>query len=45
MGPYLWWAVLRVAVAWGDLEGPAVHEALRLLDRILGMAWGLTRGG
>ena len=36
---------LRVAVAWGDLEGPAVAEALRLLDRILGMAWGLTRGG
>ena len=33
---------LRVAAAWGDLREPSIAEPLRLLDRLLGMLWGLT---
>jgi four helix bundle protein len=34
---------LRVAEAWGDLQAPAIAEALRIVDRLLSMLWGLTR--
>jgi four helix bundle protein len=34
---------LRVALAWGDLAEAEVDEALRLLDRVLAMLWGLAR--
>jgi four helix bundle protein len=34
---------LRVAAAWGDLQEPAMAEPLRLLDRVLGMLWSLSR--
>src|SRR5579871_2387133 len=33
---------LEVAVAWGYLESEEAAEALRLLDRELGLTWGLT---
>ena len=33
---------LRVAEAWGDLEQPAIGEALQILDRLLGMLWRLV---
>ena len=34
---------LRVSVAWGDLGADAVKDTLAILDRLLGMLWGLTR--
>jgi four helix bundle protein len=34
---------LRVAAAWGDIQEQAMAEAMRMLDRLLGMLWGLTR--
>jgi four helix bundle protein len=34
---------LRVAAAWGDLQDLAIAEPLRLLDRVLGMLWSLSR--
>jgi four helix bundle protein len=34
---------LRVAEAWGDLDGVSVAEPLGHLDRLLGMLWRLTR--
>jgi len=33
---------LRVAVAWGFAEHPALVEAQGLLDRVLAMGWRLT---
>ena len=33
---------LRVAQSWGDLAGETIHEALRLLDRILAILWKLA---
>jgi four helix bundle protein len=33
---------LAVAVAWGDIEQPAVKPPLEHLDRILAMLWRLT---
>ncbi|MEW6744208.1 MAG: four helix bundle protein, partial [Planctomycetota bacterium] len=33
---------LRVALAWGELDRPAVAEPLVLLDRVLAMLWRLT---
>ena len=33
---------LRVAAAWGDLQEPAIVEALRLLDMLLNMLWRLS---
>jgi four helix bundle protein len=36
-------AALRVAVAWGDVRASEVEDALRKLDRLLGLLWGLTR--
>ena len=34
---------LRVSVAWGDLSVDAVEDTLAILDRLLGLLWGLTR--
>ena len=36
-------AALRVSVAWGDLGVDAVEDTLAILDRLLGLLWGLTR--
>ncbi|MEW6747197.1 MAG: hypothetical protein AB1486_31065, partial [Planctomycetota bacterium] len=33
---------LRVVLAWGELEQPAIAEPLALLDRVLAMLWRLT---
>ena len=33
---------VRVALAWGYVECPEVEAALGLLDRELGLLWGLT---
>ena len=33
---------LKVAIAWGAIEAPAVELALGLLDRILATLWKLT---
>ena len=35
---------LRVAEAWGYLDLSEIRDALALLDRVLRMLWGLTRG-
>jgi four helix bundle protein len=35
-------AHIRVAMAWGWVEGGEVERALKLLDRELGLLWGLT---
>ena len=35
-------AHLRVALAWGWVEGGEVEPAFKLLDRELGLLWGLT---
>ena len=32
----------RVAAAWGDLQESAMTGPLRLLDRLLGLLWGLS---
>jgi four helix bundle protein len=37
-------AALRVAQAWGYVETHDIAESLELLDRLLAMAWKLTRG-
>ena len=34
---------LRVSVAWGDLGVDAIKDTLAILDRLLGLLWGLTR--
>ena len=34
---------LRVAAAWGDLQEEMATESMKLLDRILGMLWRLSR--
>ena len=34
---------LRVSEAWGDLKAEEALQALKLLDRLLGMLWRLTR--
>ena len=36
-------AALRVAEAWGDLDAREIEAALDILDRLLGLLWGLTR--
>ena len=36
------WAHLQVALARGYLESPAVEAASKLIDRQLGLLWGLT---
>ena len=33
---------LRLAVAWGDLPPEAIQLPLRIVDRIVGLLWGLT---
>ena len=33
---------LRVAEAWGDLDGARIAESLAYLDRLLAILWGLT---
>ncbi|MEW6747072.1 MAG: four helix bundle protein [Planctomycetota bacterium] len=33
---------LRGALAWGELDPPAIAEPLALLDRVLAMLWRLT---
>ena len=35
-------AHLRVALAWGYVQGPQVESALQVIDRELGLLWGLT---
>jgi four helix bundle protein len=35
-------AALRVAVAWGDVQAPAIAPALQLLDRLGAMLWRLA---
>ena len=34
---------LRVAVAWGNLSSEGIAGTLALVDRLLGLLWGLTR--
>ena len=36
-------AALRCAAAWGDLEENALQPVFQILDRLLGMLWGLSR--
>ena len=36
-------AALRVAEAWGYLEDRNTTQSLKLLDRLLGMLWSLSR--
>ena len=33
---------LRVAMAWGDVDGPSIEPALALIDRVLAMIWRLV---